>query len=506
MPYNDYLDGNPNMKVALIALAPIERWIQLTGVRILSACLKRAGHDVRIIFLSGAVLPDHILGDVAKLVEDSDLIGITLMTDDFENAVKVTKSLKNGLGIPIIWGGVHPTIRPDECIKHADIVCRGEGESALLELVRKMGNGEDFTDIQGMWFKHQGKVIKNKLRPLNKDLDSVPFQDYDMGNHYIFKDKKICKIERTMLKDLFTQPFDHPFYMLLSSRGCPFSCTYCWNYWHNKMFVDQPKLRKRSVDNVIEELVMRKEQFPFLKSFHFQDDAFFLRDEMEIKEFAEKYKEKVKMPFWIWGIHPSEVDGGKLSLLIASGMTVLRMGIQTGARRMLKLYKRCTPEQIEKAVKIMRGFKDKIEVYYDLILDNPWEKDEDTTESLMFLSKLPVPYKLNFFTLKLYPETDLYWKAKKEGIIKDDLTDVYRKPQQERRNIYLNKVHLLLASYVERGKRIPPIVMFLLTNRKLRNLYLSQLLYLLLSVPRIIRRFRDKDRLTIGTHLKSLFE
>ena len=89
--------------------------------------LKREGHEVRLVFLTGeGSLPESVLVDLEDVTDGADLIGVSLMTLHFHRAVQVTERLKGSC--PIIWGGIHPTVRPEECLEYADIVCIGEGE------------------------------------------------------------------------------------------------------------------------------------------------------------------------------------------------------------------------------------------------------------------------------------------------------------------------------------------------------------------------------------------
>jgi radical SAM superfamily enzyme YgiQ (UPF0313 family) len=186
----------------------------------------------------------------------------------------------------------------------------------------------------------------------------------------------------------------------------------------------------------------------------------------------------------ITGATPSTLNREKLSLLVDAGLQFIRMGIQTGSENTKKLYnRRHTNQQVERAVKIINEFKDKIKnPQYDIILDNPWETEKDLIETLMFLSKFPAPYTLYLFSLNFYPATDLYRKAKAEGIITDDLTDVYRKHFNECHKNYLNSLFLLLNDYSSIGARISPKIMLFLTNQKMRQLNLHWLLYILLKI------------------------
>ena len=130
------------MKIVLISPYPD---ITSFGLRTISAHLRRHGHRTRLVFVPDALgddllygvkrYEDHVLDELIELCRDADLIGITLMTNFFDGAVQITERLKSaGVKAPVIWGGVHPTIRPEESLEHADIVCVGDGEDALLEL------------------------------------------------------------------------------------------------------------------------------------------------------------------------------------------------------------------------------------------------------------------------------------------------------------------------------------------------------------------------------------
>ena len=480
------------MKITLIAPSPAKLHGSGVGIRILSACLKREGCDVRIIFLprdtAGDMYEDKTLSEIAELVSGSELIGISLMTDDLDNVVRITQMLKENSSIPIVWGGIHPTIQPEECLDYADMVCIGEGEEALVELVRKMKDGQDFFNIQGMWFKDKGKIVKNELRPLIQDLDSIPFQDLDYENHYILSDGCIRKINEDLQQIALST-----YYFTLTSRGCPHRCTYCWNHTFSRMYPNQPFIRKRSADNVIKELMMVQSRFPFIETIQVADDAFLIRTEREIMDFAEKYKENVVLPLWVTGAHPLHVTRKKLSILVDAGLVDIRMGIQTGSERTKRLYKRHhSNQQVEEAVRTINEFKDKIKLpRYDLILDNPWETEDDLIETLMLLAKLPTPYALSIFPLTLYPATDLYARAKRDGMKTDDPKEVWRIRHFSFKNTYLNRLFLLLDKYARRGDKISTKMMLLLTNRKLRQLRLSWLLYIILDLrPITIQRLK----------------
>jgi radical SAM superfamily enzyme YgiQ (UPF0313 family) len=358
------------------------------------------------------------------------------------------------------------------------MVCIGEGEEALVELVRKMEHGPSHDGIPGIMVKGREDVFK--LRPLIQDLNSIPFPDYSFEDHYMLVGQETREVNEAMLK----KHSNSGRYRTLASRGCPFACTYCCNNTFNSMFTHQKKLRKRSVDNIIEELIQIKSKLSFVKTIEFSDDSFFLFSTEEIEEFSGKYKEKIGIPLFVVGVTPQSLAREKLSLLVDSGMTQLRMGIQTGSERTKRLYHRNYSNQlVEESAAIINEFTGRLGiVFYDIILDNPWETDEDLIDTLMFLTRLPPPYRLQLFSLTFYPGTDLYTKAKRDGIIKDDLKDVYTKNYLSYSKTYLNRLFALQSRYARHGDTMSPGTISLLTHRMSRRTGLGHLLYTILTV------------------------
>ena len=469
------------MKITLISIYPD---LRSYGIRSISACLKQEGHDVDLIFLLREFTEKYTektMNDLVKLTKESDLVGITLMSNFWDLAVQITQKLKDNYDFPILWGGTHPTIRPEECLDYADMVAIGESEETLIELSRKMQNKQYYYDIKGMGFNDKGKKIVNGLRALPgtknaaiiKSLDQIPFQDYDYKSHFVLKGKNIIKMDQEIMEH--SKCADT--YQTMPTRGCPFACTFCVNNTFLKMHPHQNPIRKRSVDNIIGELVGVKNKLPCIKIILFNDDAFFMMSVDEIKELSKRYKEEIGIPLYITGATPNTLTKEKLAPLVDAGLIEIRLGVQSAAEGAKKLYKRPhSNPHVANAVKMVNRYKDKLKASYDIILDSPWDTDEDLIETLMFLSKLPTPLQLTMYSMVFYPATDVYKKAKKEGLIKDDLNDIYRKYFLGISNTYLNKLFLLLRDYASVGIGISPIIMFILTHKVTKKLYLHKFL------------------------------
>ncbi|GAH48371.1 unnamed protein product, partial [marine sediment metagenome] len=140
------------------------------------------------------------------------------MTNHFDRAVQVTQCVQKTAGIPVVWGGIHPTVRPEECLQYADVVCIGEGESSIVELAARIDNGEGRRNIPGIWAKDSQGIIKNPLPPLIQDLDALPFPDYDCDTNYILRGQDFLRLSA----DVFA--IEAADYHTLCTRGCPHNC------------------------------------------------------------------------------------------------------------------------------------------------------------------------------------------------------------------------------------------------------------------------------------------
>jgi len=436
------------MKITLITPTPPD--ISAFGARALSSFIRSKGYDTRVIFLPGSIgllkedgdfvysYDDRVIDRLIELTKGSDIAGISFMSNYFDRAVQITKALKERLPIPVIWGGIHPSTTPVESLKHADMVCLGEGEDALLEVMQKMERGEDYSGVEGIWFKKDGRCVKNKFRKIIKDLDRLPFFDFSLKDHYIFDHMEDAIVPLTMENFRAALPrlphLDNKLkiaYRTMTDRGCPHKCSYCNVSAQKGMFeeADTKYFRHRSAQHSIAELVEMKERFPFVEAVQFFDDTFFARGPNDLEKFAALYKEKVGLPFYCQA-SPNTISERKMACLVDAGLVFVEMGVQTGSTRIRKLYNRHeTNDKIIAATKIIAGYVPRImPPDYHIILDNPWETQRDVMDSVRLLMKVPKPYGLCISSLVFFPQTPLYLKARKEGLIQDDVSDVFRQP------------------------------------------------------------------------------
>ncbi|MCG8334624.1 MAG: B12-binding domain-containing radical SAM protein [Proteobacteria bacterium] len=457
-----------------ITLISFTRDILAYGLRLLSSRLRLDGHNVRMVFFThrnDVALSPPVFERFVNLVKESDLIGMSVMTNQFHLAMQVTERLKQDLNCPVVWGGVHAGIRPEECLNYAEAVCIGEGEESFPEYVKRIVQGKQHLNVQGMWFKEGGKIVRNPPRPLIQDLDAIPFPDYSCKDDYIWLNGSFCRLDQTLFQEYYGDA-----YWTLATRGCPFGCSFCANSTLNKRYAGQKILRKRSIQNVISELVEIKERFPALAHIRFEDDAFFSYTIEELDEFADLYRKFVALPLCVTGLNPLYYKRQKLDLLVSAGLKVVRIGIQSASQRTRALFRRRETDNM--VIQLTKDISShKLWVHYDVILDNPWETDEDLVATLLFVSRLPTPYFLLLYSLTLFPETTLHTRAKLEGRITDDFNEVYGKSYFGLDNTYLNKLFILIGISAAFHIRFPMKVMPLLANPILRKIGISAIGY-----------------------------
>lgn len=470
-----------SLKVALIS--PYSD-IFSPGVRSISAYLRASGVETRLIFMPNLrvkrVIEEflepyspELLSGVEQLCRDADVIGISLMTNLFRRAVELTSHLKAKLDLPVVWGGIHPTIRPEECLEHADIVVVGEGEGAMLDLARAFEAGNSFEDIENLCFKTPRGIQRNPVRPLIQDLDGIPPPDFDNPEYYVFDPDTLRFVvpdQRFQLRLFGKGPLHERGqlnYQTITTRGCPFNCAYCGNSALQKLYGRVSYLRRRGVDSIISELVQIRRRYDFINRICFFDDSFLAGSVEEIREFSKAYSERVHLPLFCLS-SPRNMTLEKLDVLVDAGLRSIQIGIQSGSERINRLYNRSVSnEEVLRAARLVHRYASRLHPLYDVIVDNPYETVSDGIDTVKLLMNLRKPFTIQTFSLTFFPGTELYDRATQDGLIQDEGKQVYDKFYMEREGKYAN----LLIALVNRGA--PHGLMSFLTSKWVVKLFSS---------------------------------
>ncbi|MDY6903060.1 MAG: radical SAM protein [Thermodesulfobacteriota bacterium] len=392
--------------ILLISLQPD---LDTVGLKSLHYTVRDRGFSSVLLYLTEPLAADGQTAEAVKRFiakRPPRIIGISLMSHEYDQAAFLTNYLKQYFpAIPVIWGGIHPTVAPEMCLADADFVCVGEGEAAVVRLLQALVNGKSVLSIPNIWHVTNGNVVKNPLLPLIETLDSLPVPDHLPVHAVIAHKGQIQQLNAFLFKKYAR--WRGTVFSVMASRGCPFACTYCCNDFFTRLYGRQHKIRRRSPAALINQIANAVRQFPDIQYVNFHDDCFLATSDAFLADFCQRYKEQVGIPFIVRGI-PKFFTERKMRYLKDAGVAWISIGLQSASSRVLSdVYNRkSTVAEFVKAATLIQQFK--VAVYYDVILDNPLEREDEKLALIPVLASAPRPYFLQLFSLVLYPGTALY--------------------------------------------------------------------------------------------------
>lgn len=400
-------------RIALVSLYALEN----NGIRYVATMLRRAGFPVTEIYFkdwSNNRFPWPREEEIAALLSTLvarriEVVGFSVRASAFHRiTTTLTRRIRVQLGLPVIWGGMHPTFLPERSIEQADHIALGEVEGTVVEFFERWGRGEHPERTLGFWTRRGTEIIRNQIAPPPADLDALPFRDFASA-----QDKVHIDGTRIKLGDPYIA---NPEYTLLASRGCPYwTCTYCSNTVTRPLYHKLAKdWRIRSVENIVQELEAVRGLNPDMKVVRFDDEVFPMRKDW-LEELAAKWPARVGLPFEVL-VDPRLVREDRLRLMQVAGLRALCMGIQAAERVNHELYHRYTSDdQVRRAQGLFAklGIRSSLQV----IWDDPASTEEDKDALLRLLMDLERPFELYLFGLTIYPRTHLARRLLREGRI-----------------------------------------------------------------------------------------
>lgn len=329
--------------------------------------------------------------DFEKVYKDfkPDIIGVSATSSDFPVGLSLLSSTV--VDIPIIFGGIHATIAPEDIISHpkVDYIFRGEAEHIIVDLFTDIIEGNDLSKHHGLWYKKDGKIHKSDVVPLVEDMDSLPCPDWSLFD------------ERHFLR-----PFKGKGYRLGTfelSRGCPFSCTYCINHTIQKLTNKKKQYREKNIDIAFEHIkyLTKKYRINLIK---FWDECF-LGHKKSSMEFLKRYKDEIGIPYMIQ-TRPEGITKEFAKALKESNCVNLSIGLESGSEytRTHHLKRFMTDEQI------ITGFQncktEGLRTTTFLIMGLPEETREDVFKGIRLIKKCE-PTVCDTFFLFPYKGTEI---------------------------------------------------------------------------------------------------
>jgi radical SAM superfamily enzyme YgiQ (UPF0313 family) len=297
---------------------------------------------------------------------------------------------------PVVLGGFHASIYPEESLRSSeafDVVVAGEAEERFPRLVERLLDGGFPSDIPGVSYRRDdGSLHVDALNPFVADLDALAPPDRRMVDYRAHR----CILGEPRLTTL-----------ILSSRGCPFPCEYC--------YVNIKQYRERGVDRVLDEI--RDCLSLGIEDFFFTDDLFNLRRERVI-DFSERVlADKLKIR-WSFRGRVDQIDEETAGKARAAGCTRIHFGVETGDPAILKrIGKKTDLGMVRRSIEITR--RAGIEVSVNFMIGLPGETAIETERTIRFALSLPADY-LQAAVFTPYPKTAAYRRALADGLFAED--------------------------------------------------------------------------------------
>ncbi len=404
------------MKVAFVYIDPSYRVMGPfhVGIASLIASLRQAGHECQLFHLMGDVAEEEFVAFLEK--SRPDVAAFSIVTNAFPHLAPLAALTKRHSEALTICGGAHATLCPDEviAIDDVDVVCIGEGEGAIFDLLQGLEKGQDISSIPNLWVKRGGEseksekgeeIDRNPVRPLIADLDTLPFPDREVFPYEDSFDLKFMK------RGVF-----------MASRGCPYNCAYCGSPAMKRLYGNNKYIRFRSVASLLEEVEMVVSNFPQVEYNVFHDDLLPMKKEW-FADFTREYRIRIKLPFEM-NCHPNLMDREIARMAKSAGCSLIRFGIESGNEHIRRkvLDRQVSTKRIIDAFACCdeAGIKT---LSYNMI-GLPFETRPQILDTIKLNARVR-PKVAHVSIFYPYPGTKAYEICQREGLLTDKHTDSY---------------------------------------------------------------------------------
>ncbi|MBU1086306.1 MAG: B12-binding domain-containing radical SAM protein [Candidatus Omnitrophica bacterium] len=352
------------------------------GLLCIAGVLEQNNFSVKII--DAGRNPDISLDQIVEQAEnfEPDIVGISVYSVGRDQAIETACLLKEALAVPIVVGGPHVIIFPEDLMQFdfIDIAVTGEGEITFLELVKALSSKQGYELIQGINYKSNGQLFSNGKREFIENLDTLPYPAFHLLDQIT---------EYSPMPLIYRRA---PVFMLTTSRGCPYSCIYCHALWSKKVRTNSAEYIVGLIDYLVRKFG--------IKEIIFYEDTF-CYDKERVLNICKGIKEKKTKISWSCWSHVNDLSKDILKAMKRAGCWNISLGIESGNQTVLDIIKKST--KIEKIIQVVGWIADAgIKPSAFFMLGLPIDTKQTIRQTINFAKSLPL-YTANFTILHICP-------------------------------------------------------------------------------------------------------
>ncbi len=437
------------------------------GVAHMAAILKQAGHEVGFWQLCEELEPlpsrEQFLARITR--EKPDILAFSVVTNQWPYAETLAQWARPEFRIPFVIGGVHTLSNTEEILKTGlfDYVFRGECEDAFIEFVNRLARGESVADVPNLAYE------------VSNGVEAPPASNFKLqtSNFRINPVGPLPELAKLPLKDYECMDFQRlidakqGWVGLMASRGCPFSCTYCFNHvmvesYRKDLqcsFKDLHYIRRFDIGQMIEEIRHLLTNYRNIRMFIFDDDLFTF-DKPYVREFCKEYRKITDLPFVV-NAHVGFFDDELAGCLAEANCRIVKFGLESGSPKIRKtiLNRHMTNENIVEAIAAVERHGMHSSVF--VIIGFPHEGREDVLDTVRLLGQArPGRFRWTYFFP--FPGTRAHEITVEGGFIDEEKMERLKNFTDEsclefgpEHNFLLKKIGLILPWFVNAYSTLP---------------------------------------------------
>ncbi len=416
----------PSKQLCLITVNQVD-----LGIRLLSGVLRDTGHRVRLVNLAtkeGKWLqqyPATVKEALKPLLADCDLVGVSTVDMFLHRAEDLVYWISKELGKPVLLGGNHVELNPEESARTPGVaaVCVGQAVHSIAALVENWGTAAAL-ETPDFWFPMpDGGIKKNAVLPplSTSSYATLPLPDYSYDDYWYLREEELIRmVPHTGPISIDQHQIGHPNTVVVSfSQGCCNHCDFCnvaalTMHYRRHGHPDTPWLRCKPLARIKAEFMEIKRHNPNMEFIVFMDNNLAAHPLATLEGLAGFMAEEIRLPFYCMA-SPNSINEQKLACLLKAGLRELNMGVETNAAMNRKFYGRDIKDEVVlQAASLIAKHAARIHPFYDFLIFNPGESEQEVMDTIALTRQFPLPYDLVTHHLTVAPILPLHATLLKE--------------------------------------------------------------------------------------------